>query len=293
MRRGGRSGPDRAHSGGYHHLAPDGPAPWKRMPGCHRARIERGSLQLLDGRRRLGFRHRKSGRASLRSRRRPQWPHRPAHAVRGTMAPSAAATMETGRGLGHGVSRGFGPLLGRPLRSTGSTGALGLRDALEIPAAAQAGEMANALGPHVDGISRCPALKMHHLSVLEDAVGAEEHRGGANRTRRAQRGHGSRLSVQEQSLRRRVIWSWRPGSRRILTQGLHEHSARRGILAHRAAHQVDAPLRTPSSSAAAASRTPRPRGDRAPARPASLPIPACRRTRLAASCSRLSSPPSF
>ena len=199
-------------------------------------------------------------------------------------------------------------------------------------------------------------------------------------------------------LRRRVIWSWRPGYRRILTQGLHEHSAQRGVLAHgadsrrsldgprHAAHQVDAArrqasqhasrsgaasphghvhrqshirslpanstaptsgtvtlpharpqttphvhptaggrrgqhgredrrsgrqrlsqatrrvraswsepsphatLRAPSSSASAASRTPRPRGDRAPARPASSPTPACRRTHRAASCSRPSTP---
>ena len=78
-----------------------------------------------------------------------------------------AAVSETG------ISRGSGALLGRPLRSTGSTGALGLRDALEIPAAAQARKVANALGPQIDGIGRCPALKVHHLSVLEDAVRAE------------------------------------------------------------------------------------------------------------------------
>ena len=46
----------------------------------------------------------------------------------------------------------------------------------------------------------------------------------------------------------------------------------------------------PSSSASAAWRRPRPPGDRAPAHPASSPTPACRHTRLAASCFRPSRP---
>ena len=63
--------------------------------------------------------------------------------------------------------------LGRPLRPTGPAGALHLRDALEVPAAAQTGEMANTFGPLIDGVGRRPALQMHHLSMLEDPVRAQ------------------------------------------------------------------------------------------------------------------------
>jgi hypothetical protein len=61
-------------------------------------------------------------------------------------------------------------------RPTRSAEALDLRVARERPAAAQAENVANAFGPPIDGVRRCPAVQMRHLSVFEDAVRAEEHR---------------------------------------------------------------------------------------------------------------------
>jgi hypothetical protein len=48
-----------------------------------------------------------------------------------------------------------------------------LRVTLEGPAAAQAEKVANAFGPPIDGVRRCPAFQMRHLSVVEDTVCAE------------------------------------------------------------------------------------------------------------------------
>jgi hypothetical protein len=64
-------------------------------------------------------------------------------------------------------------ILGHPPRPTRPAGAPDLRVALESPAATQAEKVANAFRPPIDGVRRCPAIQMRHLSVFEDAVCAE------------------------------------------------------------------------------------------------------------------------
>jgi hypothetical protein len=64
-------------------------------------------------------------------------------------------------------------ILGHPPRPTHPAGAPDLRVALESPAAAQAEKVANAFRPPIDGVRRCPAFQMRHLSMFEDAVCAE------------------------------------------------------------------------------------------------------------------------
>lgn len=74
------------------------------------------------------------------------------------------------------VSTGTLPRSQAAPRPTRPAEALDLRVALESPAAAQAEKVANAFRPPIDGVRRCQAFQVRHLSVFEDAVRAEEHR---------------------------------------------------------------------------------------------------------------------
>jgi hypothetical protein len=102
-------------------------------------------------------------------------------------------------------------------RPTRFADALSLRLALERPAAAQAENVANAFGPPIGQAEGGPALHMHHLSLFEDAVRAQDYRARADRAHRIGCGHRSPFNVA-----RAGLWSGTGTS--FLTEMYHNSS---------------------------------------------------------------------
>jgi hypothetical protein len=90
-----------------------------------------------------------------------------------------------------GTRLGPAPVSGPTLRPTRLAHPLGLRVALEPSAAAEALNPAGAPRPPIDGMERCLAFQVRHLSLLEDSVGTQDYRARADGAHRTGRGHES------------------------------------------------------------------------------------------------------